>query len=399
MKSPAAPEPVLPVLVSLIVNAGSEGGHPIPYNQAVGRAAQRLGWDHLAALPATTRLDPLPAGWSAVLERIRYSQGSGSGLGQRGWPDWSSVWRSALTIRDYLRTAVLPRRQPAVLFIEFFIFAHLAALALALLQLPRDNLSVWLLYRIDIQRQPTRPLYRLLNGILQRLVGGRFRLLTDSQLLAQALEPALGQPLRIVPIPHAAASGTVCPPAIPAKERRPNLTIFWWPGAVRADKGLNVLRRLAGQANSAAREACIVAAGATGLQAVPGGCQVQWVADELSRPEYQGWMAAADAVLLPYTLSSYVERTSGIFVEAIAAGKLAPTTAGSWMARELLAHSLPELMVDWDSPAIWETLLALAHNQDIRPRLAAMQARYCEYHNEANYAACLAEQYLEEQAR
>jgi glycosyltransferase involved in cell wall biosynthesis len=399
MKAPAGPEPAVPVLVSLIVNVGSEGGHPIPYNQAVGRAVQRLGWDHLAALPVKTRLKQLPAGWSAVLERIRYSQGSGSGLGQRGWPDWSSVWRSAQTIRDYLRIVVLPRRQPAILFIEFFIFAHLAALALALWQLPRDNLSMWLLYRIDIQRQPTRWLYRLFNVMLRRLLGGRFRLLTDSQLLAQALEPALGEPLRVVPIPHAVASGPICPPAIPAKERRPDLTIFWWPGAVRADKGLEVLRSLAAQPNAAAREACMVAADATGLQAVPGGCQVQLVTDELSRPEYQGWMAAADVVLLPYTLSSYVERTSGIFVEAIAAGKVAPTTAGTWMAGELLAHGLPELVVDWNSPAIWETLLALAHNEDFRPRLAAMQARYREYHSEDNYAACLAELYREEQAR
>src|SRR5258708_27214760 len=192
----------VPVLVSLIVNVGSEGGHPIPYNQAVGRAARRLGWDHLAALPASTRVGQLPEGWSAVLERIQYSQGSGAALGQRGWPNPLSVWRCAQTLRHYLRTAVLPRRQPAILFIEFFIFAHLAALVLAILALPRGNLSISLLYRIDIQRQPTWRLYRLLNGLLCRLVGGRFRLLTDSQLLAQALEPALGQPLRVVPIPH-----------------------------------------------------------------------------------------------------------------------------------------------------------------------------------------------------
>jgi hypothetical protein len=389
----------VPVLVSLIVNVSSEGGHPIPYNQAVGRAAERLGWDHLAALPSATRLDELPAGWSAVLERIRYSQGSGSGLGQRGWPEALSVWQSAQTIRDYLRTNVLPRRQPAILFIEFFIFAHLAALALALLQVPRGSLSIWLLYRIDIQRQPTRRLYRFLSGVLRRLVGGRFRLLTDSQLLANVLEPALGQPLFVVPIPHAVTDGPVLLPNIPAKQQRPDLTICWWPGAVRADKGLEVLRCLASQTGLAAQQACLVAAGVTGLKAVAGGCQVQWLADELSRPEYQGWMAAADIILLPYSISSYFERTSGIFVEAIAAGKLTPMTAGTWMAGELLAHGLPELVVDWGSPAIWETLLALAHNADLRPRLAAMQAHYRQYHGVDNYAACLSRLYAEELAR
>ena len=309
------------------------------------------------------------------------------------------MWRSAETLRDYLRSTVLLRRQPIILFIEFFIFAHLAALVLALLPLPRGNLSIWLLYRIDIQRQPTRRLYRLLNGVLRRLVGGRLRLLTDSQLLANALEPALGQPLQVVPIPHAAANGPVIPPTIPCKQRRREITICWWPGAMREDKGLDVLRSLASQAGPAAHQACLVAASITGLQTVRGGCQVHLVPNELSRPEYQGWMAAADIILLPYALSSYIERTSGIFVEAITAGKLAPVTAGTWMASELLAHDLPELVVDWESPVIWDVLLALVHNNDLLPRLAAMQIYYRQYHSEDNYAACLARLYAEEHLR
>jgi len=398
MSAAGAPRATVPVLVSLIVNVDSEGGHPIPYNQAVGRAARRLGWDHLAALPAATRVTQLPAGWSAVLERIRYSRRAGAGLGQRGWPNALSVWRSAQSIRDYLRTTILPRRQPAILFIEFFVFAHLAALVLALLQVPRGSLSVWLLYRIDIQRQPTRHLYRWLNGALRRLVRGRLRLLTDSQLLASALAPALGQPLCVVPIPHAAVEGPVLPPTIPGRQRQPDVLVCWWPGAMRADKGLDVLRRLASQTGPAAQQACLVVPAASGLPAAPGGCQVQLVADELSRPAYQGWMEAADVILLPYALSSYLERTSGIFVEAITAGKLAPVTAGTWMARELAAHGLPELVVDWEAPAVWETLLALAHNDAIRPRLVAMQAQYAQYHSEAHYAACLRQQYAEAQA-
>lgn len=51
----------------------------------------------------------------------------------------------------------------------------------------------------------------------------------------------------------------------------------------------------------------------------------------LSNEEYYGLLADADVVLLPYSPANYKARSSGILVEAMAAGKPVITTRGSWM--------------------------------------------------------------------
>jgi|GEM_PF-1110134 len=383
-----------PVLVSLIVNAGGEDGHPLPYNQAVGAAARQLGWDHIAAIPTTCQMRQLPAGWRQVLHRVTYRPARGGWLGGRlgrrdGLPEWGSVWRSAQTIAAYLRAEVVPRDQPAIVFIEFFIFAHLIALALALLRVPRGRLSVWLLYRIDIHTQPTARLYRLLNGVVAALVGGRLTLLTDSAGLGRSLEALFKRPVQVVPIPHTQPDQAVQPPDLPTAAPGHQASTGRSPGAVRGDKGLDRLRALTQRTGPAARRVWLAAAEGAQLAETPGGCRVLALPNALPRAAYMGWMQAADLVLLPYALSSYAERTSGIFVEAIVAGKPAPVTPGTWMAHEALAHDLPELVVDWDKGDPWPALVALTEDVSVRQRLGAMQAHYRAYHSVQGYAACL----------
>jgi hypothetical protein len=381
-----------PVLVSIIANVGSEEGHHLPYNQAAGQAARQLGWDHLAAIPTTCAIRELPAGWRQTLHRVTYRPVRGGQLGQRdGLPEWTSVWRSAQTIRAYLQDEVLPREQPAILFMEFFIFAHLLALVLAVFGLPRQQVSVWLLYGLNLQMQPTRSLYRLLHGLLERLLGGRLTLLTDNAQLVAPLTNVFRRPVHVVPIPLASTDEAVSAPALPAPAPGERPVLAWWPGAVRADKGLDRLHALAHQTGSEARRVWLAASEGAALTATPGGCRVLALPAALPRPAYLGWMQAADLVLLPYALSSYAGRTSGIFVEAIAAGKPAPVTAGTWMAHEALAHNLPELVVDWDGEEVWPALFALTENADVARRLQAMQAHYQAYHSVAGYAACMAE--------
>jgi len=165
--------------------------------------------------------------------------------------------------------------------------------------------------------------------------------------------------------------------------------VAWWPGRPAADKGLETVRQLVRQTGPAAPQVQLVAAESAGLVPTPGACHVRLIPNVLSNAGYWGWMLAADLILLPYDLS-YAERTSGIFVEAICAGKPAVASAGTWMAHELLEHHLPELIVsDWLVPNIWEGLASLLRCADVRARLDTMVAGYRRYHSLAGYAAAL----------
>lgn len=380
----------MPVVVSLIVNMFNEAGHPYPYNLAVGAAARQLGWDHLAAYPTTCRLRSVPPGWRACLEPISYfSIHAASSSGRQLRPGLGSILRLARSIVVYLRQDVLPRRQPVILFVEFFYLSHLLALTLALLFLPRRELSLWLLYRIDLYNRPTslrayQFLHRVLGGLMD---DAHYLLLADSEPLARIFSQCFGKTVHVMPIPHGAeATDQVCLPAWAASSERAGKVVCWWPGGVRGDKGLDIIRRMAAQNGGLAERICLVAAQGTQLTATPGGCRVKLLPAELPREAYLGWLQAADLILLPYEPKTYAERTSGIFVEAIAAGRPAAVTAGTWMAGELQRYDLSELILDWDSPRLFEDLIRLADSAEVRSKTARMQAAYRDFHSEAGYA-------------
>jgi len=388
LPSHAAPAPVV---VSLIVNMFGEEGHPYPYNLAVGAAARELGWDHLAAFPTTCRLRSIPPGWRACLEPISYHSIHAVPSSRRQLrPGLRSIFRLARSIVVYLRQHVLPRRQPAILFVEFFYLSHLLALTLALCLTPRRTLSLWLLYRIDLYHRPTSlRAYQFLNRILRWLLGAqKYRLLADSDPLAQIFSRCFGQTVHVMPIPHSGVdeAEAVCLPEWVASPERAGKVVCWWPGGVRGDKGLDIIRRMAAQNGGLAERICLVAAQGTQLTATPGGCRVKLLPAELPREAYLGWLQAADLILLPYEPKTYAERTSGIFVEAIAAGRPAAVTAGTWMAGELQRYDLSELILDWDSPRLFEDLIRLADSAEVRSKTACMRAAYRDFHSEAGYA-------------
>ena len=56
---------------------------------------------------------------------------------------------------------------------------------------------------------------------------------------------------------------------------------------------------------------------------------------KLSRRDYAELLAAMDIVLVPYSAPGYKRSTSGIFAEALAAGKPVVVPSDTWMAAEL----------------------------------------------------------------
>ena len=62
---------------------------------------------------------------------------------------------------------------------------------------------------------------------------------------------------------------------------------------------------------------------------------VHLIREDLDEKEYRSLLAASDVVLLPYHLNKYAMRTSGVFCEALVAGKPVIATQGSWMSDEI----------------------------------------------------------------
>ena len=63
---------------------------------------------------------------------------------------------------------------------------------------------------------------------------------------------------------------------------------------------------------------------------------VQLLRHDLGRREFRDLLGSSDVVMLPYHLDHYARRTSGVFCEALVAGKPVIATEGSWMSGEIL---------------------------------------------------------------
>jgi len=103
----------------------------------------------------------------------------------------------------------------------------------------------------------------------------------------------------------------------------------------------------------------------------------------LKREEYVAQLAKSDIILLPYDPVAYYARTSGLFVEAICAGKVVFTREGSWLAHELHRYDLHELITDFAS---LEHMISIAQDAEVLKKLARMQQAYQKFHSVENFA-------------
>lgn len=366
-----------PVLVSLLIVIAGEGGHPYPYNRSVGVAAHSIGWEHRAAVQVTCPINNLPPGWEVCLEPIRYH-------GTR--PQFFDILRSSRTLYHYLRKLTATEQRPIILFLELFSFTHLIALAMALMGVPRKNVAVWLVYRYDIHRRRTGILYKFCHALIQWLVHRRLVLFTDSVRLAKSLSAYFHKEFTVLPVPHTGVNDPIKLPAWASSTDRAGKSIGWWPGRPAEEKGLATMQRIAQMTTEAAEHLAIVAAQDAQLKSAAHGCEIISIQTELPRDEYLGWFQATDVVLLPYDAAQYAERTSGIFIEAIVFGKPALVTDGTWMADELRAANLPELIIDWSDPDLPTAIVRLAHDAEVKRKLAKLQKVYLEHHTEQSFA-------------
>ncbi len=287
------------------------------------------------------------------------------------------------------RTRWLPPR--SIVFVHSFIDRQILGLALLPLMLSRKRslTYVYLLrYQPDFYRSAMATVsFRVLERIAERC---RVRLATDSERLRDLLEEFTTLPVEVLPIPHVPpeASDGAAQPSDPA--RRCRLVSL---GNARDEKGiyeiLDAIRLLhcdgfgedfhfVLQCNDATPD---VAAAIAAFQAerLP---HCELLMETLSSEAYYRQLQQADIVLLPYWRSIYAARTSGVFMEALAAGKPVIATRDCWMSDQLAAHGAGMLCDDRDSAALARAIRqAAADLAALSERARGSRGRWLAQHN------------------
>ncbi|MGK7938777.1 MAG: glycosyltransferase family 1 protein [Crocosphaera sp.] len=377
-----------PIFVSLIPNLMEGEGHIIPYHQAVSKAVKKLGWKHKVVVPVDNNVDNLSAGWDEGL--------SNNNLEKEGnllikFLRINESINLAKSIANYLKHQLINDSYPCIIFLERFIHLQLFALYLALLWVPTDNLSVWLLYRLDTHKDNTRWIYKLLNSLIKkRIKSKRFQLLTDSDRLSKSLSNYFETPVTVMPIPHTDINHCSM------KSQNISKIICWWPGSPREEKGWNIIKKLAHYAGNNTKKIQLVCAETSQVTAVKNGVELTLVGNYLNREEYYHWLGVSQIILLPYNYPAYEGRTSGIFTESIMAGKTPLVTKNTWMASELLKHNLGELVIDWEeSQQVFEIIRKVVNSDTIQDKISKMRYSYQQFHNIDNYGCVMNKIYSE----
>ncbi|MCP5469835.1 MAG: hypothetical protein H7A36_04945 [Chlamydiales bacterium] len=303
----------------------------------------------------------------------------------QNWKKWFNPFFNKQSRKKFWKDCVRLFKQPSsgrrIFFIEFFGRRDFYLYALAAALFAKKNDEIWVLYRDDltIRRKKDLKVIRFWSKILQRRCN--FKPFTDNELLADYYRDWFGKRPTVLPILYASYS--------PVKLIEKEKLICIWLGNPRPDKGATQIARLVEIEDPASSRVELNISGATYLPPVKNGVNIQLRKVSLTEEEYAQALSCCDVVLLPYDPKLYKMRTSGVFVEAILAGKIPVVREGSWLAHELLRFDLHELIVDWEAPNFFSHLFELVKAPKMLHKLEVMQKAYLAFHGKDNFAQSL----------
>lgn len=363
-------------LLALATKLRSHSGHFSSYYQWMEQAAKHNSWKFEALVPENHSFRSLPRSWSPCLP-CRSPL-----LAPRCIRKRHDRYLRAKAIRRKLKL-ITGRQSDCLLFHECFDLENLAVLGQAVAKISTQHLSVCLLYRAFSEwTEETVSQFSYWNQRLQSQLGpDRFFLVTDCQQSIPYFTDSFAQPLQVLPVIH----------ALPHMEKGPESLksiSCWSPGVPKENKGIKVLGNLLSRKEVAA-DGVVFFVPKEVEGACSGGAVARQIVDTgLSRDEYIRLLSTTDVVVLPYSPQAYSQKTSGVFVEAVSAGKLPLVTRGTWMASELERFRLPELIVDWNREDFYAYLVSSFEDLCIRSRLKTMQIAYQQEHSVQSLARC-----------
>lgn len=337
------------LFLSLAPDIQNESGHGIVYQKSLESSVEQLQFTYQGLFPSQAKIQQWQKNWIPFFRRNKI-----------------------LKFIDFLR--VFLAKEKRIIFIESFATLDFIYLTLSTLLLSKKDDLICVLFRYESNQLRQKGALHILMAKLCRMkLGSRFVLLTDSELIAEDYKKHLGYEPLVMPIPHADQKDQLAT----KKEK----IICWWPGEPRNAKGLNDILRIALLPDR--NQAELVAAKKSNLP------NTTLVPDILSREEYLSWLHKSDFILLPYDPIVYRSGTSGIFVEAIIAGKIPLVKKGSWLSFELAKHGLTELILNWENPNIFSEMKALSENPQTLEKLRKMRASYSKFHSQEMFTETL----------
>lgn len=226
-----------------------------------------------------------------------------------------------------------------------------------------------------------RRLPRLLTALEVEGKRDRARFVTDSPILQSRYEAILHQPVTLLPV-------VVSRHAMASSKRPGNPPCFACLGSAREDKGFPevlaaidslsastqpINARFALQSSNPDHRSATALAG---FRSAPKK-HVSLVDHPLSEEAYLQLLRDADVLLLPYRPETYKERTSGVFCEALSAGKPVIVSEGSLMARQVLRERTGWLLRDSHPESIARVIRrALPELDSVAARCMELMDRY-----------------------
>lgn len=351
---------------SIAYFAQNEGaGHFYHYHCAVQKAMELQLKDVAVYVPQNANFAETPSGWKKWFSPF-YNRSSR----KKFWKDCVRLFRQ-------------PTENPRIFFIEFFGRRDFVLYALAALLYARKQDIFWVLYRDDltIRRKKDLKNIRLFSKLLKWKFKERFVPVTDSAPLADYYEGWFGKKPTVLPILYSQYQ--------PLKVQKKEKLICTWLGSPRSEKGASEIAQLVQLQDPAADQIELDVSGATYFPPVKNHIHIHLRKAFLTEEEYYAALYRSDIILLPYDPDKYKRRTSGVFVEAIIAGKIPLVKEGSWLAYELKQYDLHELIIDWENPRLFSHIFTLIEDQNMLKKLAKMQQAYVAFHGEANFARSL----------
>lgn len=202
------------------------------------------------------------------------------------------------------------------------------------------------LYRSDLHRWSPSVIWYLLGlRLLERLTHKyRIHFVTDSTMLVDEFHRLTNLPIHVVPIPHL----DLIPSDINLSRSPSRILRMVSLGSARVPKGFDILAQAIqllhsrGELDNINLDLhCYHSVGdeyissAVSLLKDMNHPNINLIDRVINEAEYYKMLADADLVLIPYVQHVYLANTSGVFTEAVAAGKPVIVTEGTWMSAQL----------------------------------------------------------------